>query len=270
MRKIIHISDIHFGRTNCSVVERLIEKICELEPDLLVVSGDLTQRARKSQFAEARRFLDRLPMPQVVVPGNHDVPLYNIFRRFGSPLARFKRFITKDPFPFYHDEEIAVLGLNTARSLTIKGGRISKRQVGVICTKLGGLNDDLAKIVVTHHPFDLPGGSDEDDIVGRADEFMPRIAATGADVFLSGHLHISSVTNSAHRYRLDRGRAALVIQAGTAASTRGRGERNSFNMIEIDRPFLSVRRFECGSEQNGFVLATSEQFTQTERGWSRM
>ena len=270
MRKIVHISDIHFGMTNDFVVERLVEKICEIDPDLLVVSGDLTQRARKGQFVEARRFLDRLPMPQVVVPGNHDVPLYNIFRRFGSPLARFKKFITKDLYPFYHDDEIAVLGINTARSLTIKGGRVSERQVEVICEKLGDLDENLAKMIVTHHPFDLPGGYDEDDIVGRADAFMPRIAGSGADVFLAGHLHVSSITNSAHRYRLDSGHSALVIQAGTAASTRSRGEPNSFNLVEVDRPFLSVRRFECGSELNGFVLATSEQFTQTERGWSRM
>ena len=270
MRRIAHISDIHFGMANDAVAERLAEKINEVSPDLVVVSGDLTQRARQKQFAEARRFLDQLPMPQIVVPGNHDVPLYNVVRRFAAPLAHFKKFITSDMFPFHADDEMAVIGINTARSLTIKSGRIGKEQVEIIREKLCGLDKNLAKIIVTHHPLDLPVGIDEDAIVGRAKTFMPQIAECGADIFLSGHLHVSSITNSAHRYRLESGRSALIIQAGTAASTRERGEANSFNVIDLERPFLTVKRFECRSETNGFVLATSEQFTQTERGWSRM
>lgn len=270
MRKIAHLSDLHFGRTDPIVVHRLVEIVRELEVDLVVISGDLTQRARRSQFADARRFLDSLPCPQIVVPGNHDVPLYNIFKRFLSPLDNFQRFITDDLEPFYADDEIAVIGVNTARSLTFKDGRINSQQVDSICRRLGPLDDGLIKMLVTHHPFDLPGGYDDDYIVDRAEEMMPRIADSGADILLSGHLHVSSITNSAHRYRLESGRSALVIQAGTAASTRSRGEPNSFNLIEIDKPVLTVKRFECSVAAEGFALATTEHFTQTERGWSRM
>ena len=270
MRRIVHLSDIHFGRTDCVVVERLVETIQELAPDVVVVSGDLTQRARREQFAEAKAFLDQLPKPQIVVPGNHDVPLYNIFKRFLVPFANYKEYITGDLAPFYSDTEIAVIGINTARSLTIKSGRVNDEQVDQVRLRLDHVNEDVMKIVVTHHPFDLPDGYDDGAIVGRAREMMPKFAAFGADIFLSGHLHVSSVTNSAHRYRLDNGRAALVIQAGTAASTRGRGEANSFNLIETERPFLTVKRFECTVPENGFALATSEKFTQTERGWARM
>ena len=270
MRRIAHISDVHFGRTECAVVDGLVEIVNELAPDLVVVSGDLTQRARTSEFAEARSFLDRLPKPQIVVPGNHDVPLYNLYKRFLEPLKNFKKHITDDLEPFHVDEEIAVAGINTARSLTIKDGRISEKQIERLHQRLDPLNDSTMKIVVTHHPLDLPDGYDEDEIVGRAKELMPKIAECGADIFLSGHLHVSSITNSAHRYRLESGKSALIIQAGTATSTRGRGEANSFNMIEIERPFLSVKRYECNISTSGFVLATSEQFTQTERGWSRM
>ena len=106
----------------------MIEHVAQLKPDLVVVSGDLTQRARIEQFKEARRFLDSLPSPQIVVPGNHDVPLYDVLSRFARPLARYRRYITEDLEPFYADDEIAVLGLNTARSLTIKGGRINEAQ----------------------------------------------------------------------------------------------------------------------------------------------
>ncbi|MEJ7624667.1 MAG: metallophosphoesterase family protein [Pyrinomonadaceae bacterium] len=270
MRRIVHMSDVHFGRTDSNSVERVVEIANELEPHLVVVSGDLTQRARSSQFIEARAFLDRLPQPQIVVPGNHDVPMYNVYKRFVEPLKNYKKYITSDLFPFFQDDEMAVIGINTARSLTIKDGRINEKQVNEVKAKMYALDDGVMKIVVTHHPFDLPGGYDEDDIVDRAEEMMPKIAESGADIFLAGHLHVSSITDSAHRYRLEGGRSALIIQAGTATSTRGRGEANSFNLIELERPFLTVKRYECSLAPNGFMLATTEQFTQTERGWSRM
>lgn len=270
MRRIAHISDVHFGRTECTVVDGLVEIVNKLAPHLVAVSGDLTQRARTKQFVEAREFLDRLPKPQIVVPGNHDVPLYNIYKRFLEPLDNFKKHITDDLEPFFADEEMVVAGINTARSLTIKDGRISEEQIERLHQKLDPIDDKHMKIVVTHHPLDLPGAYDENQIVGRTKDLMPKIAECGADIFLSGHLHVSSITNSAHRYRLESGKSALIIQAGTATSTRGRGEANSFNLIEVDRPFLSVKRYECNISSSGFVLATSEQFTQTERGWSRM
>lgn len=225
MRTIVHISDIHFGMADLAVVERLVEKILEIGPDLIVVSGDLTQRARTNQFIEARRFLDRLPQPHIVVPGNHDVPMYNLYDRFLQPLEKYQRHITHDLMPLFCDEEIAVLGVNTARSLTIKGGRISEEQVAEIRKKLDGLSDQKVKIIVTHHPFDLPEGFDEDDIVGRAKEVMPELARYGADVFLAGHLHVSNISHSARRYKLENGHSALIIQAGTAASVRVRGEK---------------------------------------------
>ncbi|HUS00031.1 MAG TPA: metallophosphoesterase family protein [Pyrinomonadaceae bacterium] len=270
MRTIVHISDIHFGDADPGVVESLVEKVVEIRPSLVVVSGDLTQRARTKQFQEARAFLDRLPNPQVVVPGNHDVPLYNVFRRFVYPLSKFRKHITDDLKPAVVDDEVAVFGINTARSLTVKGGRVSEQQVGELERKLCALDEQKLKIVVTHHPFDLPEGFDEDDIVGRAKMVMPRLVQCGADVFLAGHLHVSNVTHSATRYRLDNGYAALIIQAGTAASMRVRGEKNSFNVLEFDGHMLTVSRLQCSIADAGFHLATTEQFSKTERGWTRL
>ena len=267
MRILVHLSDIHFGQVDYAIVERLKEKINEIKPHLVIVSGDLTQRARSHQFIEARAFLDSLPKPQIVVPGNHDVPLYNIFARFFSPLRKYKKYITEDLRPFYADAEIAVLGINTARSLTIKGGRINEEQVGYIRERICDLNDEILKIVVTHHPFDLPEGHDEDDIVGRAKMVMERIDDCGADLFLAGHIHVSHIGHSAERYKFGKGRSALVVQAGTATSTRGRGEANSFNVVEFEHPRLTVKRFECRSLETGFVLAESQEFLQTEKGW---
>ena len=270
MRIIAHISDIHFGDADAMVVERLVEKIRELSPALVVVSGDLTQRARRSQYRAARAFLDRLPTPQLIVPGNHDVPLYNVFGRFVNPLRKYKKYITADLTPDHQDDEIAVFGVNTARSLTIKGGRVSKEQVEELVSKLCPVDERKVKMVVTHHPFDLPEGFNEDDIVGRAKEVMPRLVECGADVFLAGHLHVSHITHSAHRYRLENGYSALIIQAGTAASLRERGEDNSFNLLEIDRAVLTVKRFQCARPDTGFHLATTEQFSKSEKGWARL
>ena len=269
MRTIVHISDIHFGRIDYAVVENLIAKINEINPNLVVVSGDLTQRARSIQFIEARDFLDKLPKPQIVVPGNHDIPLHNVFARFVTPLDKYKKYITDDLEPFFADEEIAVLGINTARSLTIKDGRVNKKQVAVIRKKLCALPNEILKVLVTHHPFDLPEGYDNDQIVGRAEMAIREITDCGADVFLAGHIHVSHIGHTATRYKLGAGRNALVVQAGTATSTRGRGEANSFNLIEFEHPRLVVKRLECASAETGFVTAETQEFLQGEKGWAR-
>ena len=243
MGTIVHLSDIHFGRVDPRLVPALVSTIDTVAPDLVAVSGDLTQRARTNQFVEAREFLDRLPTPQIVVPGNHDVPLHNVFARFAQPLSKYRHYITSDLRPFYHDEEIAVLGVNTARSLTIKRGRINKGQVAWMRERLSDLDPEIVRIVVTHHPFDLPEGHNKRHLVGRARMAMEQLASCGADLFLAGHLHVSHTTHSATRYKI-KGHSALVVQAGTAASNRGRGEENSFNVVRVDRPHIAVERYE--------------------------
>ncbi len=269
MRTIVHLSDLHFGHIDPAVVEPLIATIARLNPNLVVVSGDLTQRARSYQFKEARGFLDRLPGPQVVVPGNHDVPLHNLFARFLQPLRKYRRYITDDLWPFYSDEELAVLGVNTARSLTIKGGRVNEAQVALMRDKFCPLDEELVKILVTHHPFDLPEGHDERQLVGRSRMAMEALASCGADVFLAGHLHISHTSHSAKRYQI-KGHSALVIQAGTATSTRGRGEANSFNVISVNSPHITVERMEWQIETEEFVPASTEHFINSAEGWIRV
>ena len=269
MRSIVHLSDIHFGSVDPLVINPLIEMVNGLKPDLVAVSGDLTQRARSHQFKEARAFLDRLPKPQIVVPGNHDVPLHNVFARFLQPLRKYQRYITDDLRPFYYDDEIAVMGVNTARSLTIKGGRINEEQVAWMRERLCACDPEVVKIVVTHHPFDLPEGHHERNLLGRARMAMEALASCGADVFLAGHLHISHTTHSATRYKI-KGHSALVVQAGTAASTRGRGEANSFNLIRVDRPHIAIERFEWQPDNARFALATTERFRHTSDGWARI
>jgi 3',5'-cyclic AMP phosphodiesterase CpdA len=269
MKLIVQISDTHFGRIDYAVIDRLREKILELAPDLLVVSGDLTQRARSREFQEAREFLDSLPRPQIVVPGNHDVPLHNIFARFFSPLEKYKKIITGDLRPFYADDEIAVMGINTARSFTVKGGRINEDQVAAIREKFCGLKEEMLKAVVTHHPFDVPEGFDEGDIVGRARMAMQFVADCGVDLFLAGHIHHGHTGDTAKRYNVGAGRPALIVQAGTATSTRARGQTNSFNVIEFDHPNLGIKRLDWLPDQKIFAIAETKAYLHSDQGWQR-
>ncbi len=268
MRKILHLSDLHFGRIDMAIIEPLIKMVFAINPDVVAISGDLTQRARSQQFIDAKGFLDRLPKPQIVVPGNHDIPLHNVFFRFLRPLDKYRRYITEDLQPFYSDDEIAVLGINTARSLTVKGGRINEDQVTQMRNKLCVLDGDIIKMIVTHHPFDLPETHDESDIVGRSQMAMNAFAECGADVFLAGHLHLSHTGQTAARYKI-KGHSALVVQAGTATSTRGRGESNSFNVIHLEQAKIKVERFEWKPEQLIFTTSLIECFSKADSGWIR-
>lgn len=217
MRVVVHLSDVHFGRLDPATVDPLVASVARLSPDLLAVSGDLTQRARRREFAAARAFLDRLPVRRLVVPGNHDVPLYNLFTRFFTPLARYRHAITDDLLPVYCDNEMIVVGVNTARSWTWGEGRINVRQVDEVVGHLSGVPHDVIRIVVTHHPFDLPEGVAEERLLGRAEMAMAKLAAAGADLFLAGHLHISHIGHTAERYDIAN-HSALVVQAGTVST----------------------------------------------------
>jgi 3',5'-cyclic AMP phosphodiesterase CpdA len=269
MRTIVHVSDLHFGRVDPALLDPLVATITAARPDVVAVSGDLTQRARSRQFAEARAFLERLPRPQVVVPGNHDVPLYDVVRRFAAPLRRFRRYITDDPAPLYRDDEIAVVGLNTARSLTFKGGRLNEAQVRLVQRRFANLDPSVLRVVVTHHPFNLPGGGKEDDLVGRASMAIQAFSECGVDLLLSGHLHATHAGDTSTRYEIA-GYAALVVQAGTATSTRGRGESNSFNVIRLRPARIEVDVMRWQPERSAFVLAQTDAFARNASVWSRV
>src|SRR5471032_394479 len=267
MRTLVHLSDLHFGRVDPALLEPLRRRVLGLAPDVLVVSGDLTQRAKSAEFQAARAFLDTLPGPQIIVPGNHDIPLYNVASRFLAPLLKYRRYVTLDLAPEYVDEEIAVLGINTARSMTLKDGRINGQQIAQIGTRLAALSPALTRIIVSHHPFDLPDQLGEDNLVARAPQAMAAFAACGVDLLLAGHLHASHAGDTAARYKLD-GYAALVVQAGTATSTRGRGEANSFNAIRVEAERIEVDRYSWDEAVAEFTLAGTERFQRIGNVWS--
>ncbi|MDP8913046.1 MAG: metallophosphoesterase [Pseudomonadota bacterium] len=270
MSTIAHLSDVHFGHHDPAVVAAVEAFLFERRPDLVVISGDFTQRARVAQYREAAAFLDRLEqggLETLAVPGNHDVPLYDVVRRFARPLHRYKRFIDDDLCPYWENDELAVLGINTARSLTIKDGSVSYEQMYRIREAFHQVPESKTRILVTHHPlFAMPLGDEGElsKVANRSMDALTAAADAGVDILLAGHFHRSYSVSA--REMVETAGAALVIQAGTATSTRLRGgEQQSFNWIEAKKGSveLQVQRWEDGA----FVGGRPTLFAYDGRNW---
>ena len=257
MPKIIHLSDLHFGAHDPVIVSAVEKRLDHEQAELVVISGDFTQRAHSDQFREAAAFIERVRSAGhevLAVPGNHDVPLYDVFRRFLSPLTRYKKFIDDSLCPFLQIDGAAVLGINTARSLTFKNGHVSHDQMDYIREVFAETDVHQPRILVTHHPlFALPIGDGPElgHLMDDQDDALTAIAAAGVDLLLAGHNHRASV-NDASALAKGAGKA-LVIQAGTATSTRVRGEEQSFNRIEIDQTGIrvTIQRWNGAEFQSG-------------------
>jgi len=267
MRTLVHLSDLHFGRIEPAILAPLVEFIGATNPDVVAISGDLTQRARTAEFLAARKFLASIPFPQIVVPGNHDVPLHNIVSRFARPLDRYRRYISPDLQPFYSDSEIVAVGVNTARALTWKDGRINRSQLDKLRVTLQAAPSEVTKIVVTHHPFDLPAGA-EGRVVGRSRLAMKTLTECEVDLLLAGHFHIADTGQTAKRYQIS-GYSAIIVSSGTSTSTRGRGQPNSFNVIRIERPNIAIERRVWRPASGAFDVLSMERFHRSDGGWIR-
>jgi len=266
MKTLVHLSDLHFGRIDPGLVDPLRRAVRELKPDLVAISGDFTQRARRSQFAAARAFVESLEARTLVVPGNHDSPLYSPPARFVTPLARYRTYISGEREPGSRDDDMIVLGVNTARSLAIGEGRINQRQVERVLQRLSTVPESVLRVIVTHHPFDLPPGVDARRLLGRSAMAMARLADANADLFLSGHLHISHVSHAVDRYDIA-GHSALIVQAGTV-STRSRGERPSFNVLRLKRPEIVLSRHFWDDATASFTSSLVGKYLHSARGWT--
>ncbi len=264
MKVIAHISDLHFGTQDKAVAAVLLRDLHAATPDLVVVSGDLTQRARSGQFRAAREYLSRLPQPQLVVPGNHDVPLFDVFSRFALKLRRYQAFITRELNPFWHCDGLVVLGLNTARSATWKEGRISARQMAMIRQRLCGLPDGTFRVLVTHHPFVPPPDDPQSRVVGRSRLALAELERCGVDLLLAGHLH-RAYTGETRTHYVERKHSILVVQAGTAVSRRVRTEPNAYNLLEVEPASLTLQvRQWNGSE---FLTSSVSRWQKIGNSW---
>lgn len=258
MSRLAHLSDLHFGAHDDNIVAAVEQELAASPPDLVIISGDFTQRAKTEQYQQACQFLGRLRdggHEVLAVPGNHDVPLYDVFRRFLSPLARYKKYIDETLCPWHRLEGVSVLGLNTARSLTIKDGRINSEQRDFVCKHFEEAPEGDLKVLVTHHPlFALPV-SDEGILgrpIGRQEKALDVVNELGIDLLLAGHNHRASTHHA--RDLVTRAGGALVVQAGTATSVRLREEEQSFNILEV----------EAGSVTLGLKRWTGDRFESAE------
>jgi 3',5'-cyclic AMP phosphodiesterase CpdA len=272
MTRIAHLSDIHFGAHDPQIVSATEMWLLEHRPDLVIISGDLTQRARVEQFRDAAGYLDRLRasgIPVLVVPGNHDVPLYNIVKRFAAPLDRYKRYISEDLCPWFETDEVAVLGINTARSLTIKDGRINHEQIAMLQDRFAAVPFGKTRILVTHHPlYAMPigEGGEYSEAVGRHSDAIEAICKAGVHIALAGHFHRTYA--QAAGKMVEKSGPVLVIQAGTATSTRLRNsELQSFNWIHAHR-YDEIELQVIAWNGTSFQRGSHERFCHDGTNWT--
>ncbi|HEX4762416.1 MAG TPA: metallophosphoesterase [Sphingomicrobium sp.] len=267
MARLVHLSDLHFGAHEPRLVSAVERKIDELGSDLVVISGDFTQRARTEQFREACRFLERLRdggHEVLGVPGNHDIPLYDVLRRFLSPLTRYRRYIDETLCPFIELPGVAVLGINTARSLTFKDGRISHEQVDFIRDTFERTDRRTVRILVTHHPmFAVPVGARIERAVGRQELALDVVEACGVDLLLAGHAHHAATHQASDL--VTRAGGSLVVQAGTATSVRVREQEQSFNVIDIEERRATVTVEAWNGRE--FMPADAQRYEQKGEDW---
>jgi 3',5'-cyclic AMP phosphodiesterase CpdA len=265
---------VHFGTVIPEVADGLVRDVNARRPDLIVVSGDLTQRARALQYRAAAEFLARLDAPKLVVPGNHDIPLWDVIRRFFAPLQNYKQFIAPDLRPIVQHEKMIVLGINTARPFTLtwngfwKDGRISDEQLLDVKLRARDLPRDVLKVVVTHHPFIPPPGERVHGIVRGAKRALATFEECGIDVLLAGHLHMGYSGDVRAHHEATK-RSILSIQAGTATSDRHRGgEPNAYNWLELELHRVSVEvRAWVGAT---FETLTVKRFNRSNGVWSEV
>lgn len=234
--RIAHLSDPHFGRiASVGEQEALIESIRTHKCDAVLVTGDLTQRARVSEFKAARKFLCALPAPRLVIPGNHDVhawwhrPDLRIF----NPFRRYKSWISPDLEPKITTANLAVLGLNTAHGLTFQSGRCTNSQVEKVRDFFSSQSSDKFKILAVHHPLTALKKSDMTSVARNGKRVLEAAAESGVDVVCAGHWHLSYT----EMYKVAETRLLLSI-AGTAISDRWRSPQigiNSWSLIEKER-----------------------------------
>ena len=265
MSRILHLSDLHFGRARPELLAPLLAQANALAPDLVAISGDLTQRARSDQFRQARAFIDALDAPVLVVPGNHDIPLHDPVARILRPWRNYTRIISDDLEPDYIDDNIAVLGVNTVYRFSHQSGRFTRRALARIAREFEGAGA-RTRIIVAHHPLEHRATDTKKPMRGAA-RALERLPGLGADMILTGHLHswhAAPFTQRAGR------RAMLQIYAGTGLSTRLRGEENDFNLIETAPRSIIVTRYAAGKGQSTFTATQTLRFAAGDGGWAQV
>lgn len=264
MRRVVQISDPHFGTERPELVEPLIETVNGIAPDLVILSGDLTQRAKASEYAAARAMMDRFAAPVLTVPGNHDTPLYNLFVRFFDPWGRYRKWVGEEMIPVFRDEKMLVVGVNTVNRFAWRSGKLTPRVLDRMCAALQSASDDMLKLVVVHHPLAQEPKDGRIRIRGGK-AAVTALCENGADLVLSGHMHMWRVKRFRERERMY---SALQVQAGTCLSNRLRGEPNDFAVLHFDDAgTVAVERYVAAEGSAAFTPISKVAYSDGALGW---
>ncbi len=263
MTRLIHLTDLHFGLHHSGLVAPLQHAVAANRPDVVVVSGDLTQRALSGQFEAAMRFLRGLGTPSMIIPGNHDLPVYNPFTRLFAPFAPYRAGAATDLAPALRIGPLRLFGANTAAPLKWRGGRVRQAEIDRICEALAGGGERTTNILVCHHPLVEPPGFQRGETRG-AESALARLADAGIHVVLSGHLHHWTtglgITDIAPC-------PIFHMQTGTALCAR-EGERDhGFAVMEFDGDGLVVTPWILDGAQQRFAPLPSRDFVRQDGGW---
>ncbi|MEN3950788.1 metallophosphoesterase [Iodidimonas sp. SYSU 1G8] len=259
--KLIQISDTHFGTEQPPVVEALLELVTEAAPDLVVMSGDITQRARRDEFDRARAFVDRLPVQRVmVIPGNHDIPLYNLPARLFAPYGGFSRVFGEELEPSHDTDDALIITVRTTRRYRHVDGEVSRAQIEAVAARLRKARDSQLRIVVTHQPVCVQRPQDEVDLLHGHKAAIAGWSAAGADIIMGGHIHLPYVC-PLHETNVRLPRKIWAVQAGTATSWRVRNEvGNSINIVHYDSGGVcSVERWDFRPAESRFRQAVRHE-----------
>lgn len=259
---IAHLSDLHFGRiAHRGIVDALVREVNSDDVDLVVLSGDLTQRARHREFQEAREMLDAMHPSTLVVPGNHDVyPWWRPIRRLTTPLRRYRRYVTDDLAPSFSKKEVAVLGLTTAYGATVKGGRVGPADREAIRQFFEGLPPETFKVLVLHHHLTELRSLGPHDVARQARKTLDLAGEMGIELILCGHLHVSHIEPMTLIPRTHR---LVVVSAGTATSNRWRSPRgptNFYNLIRVDDGSFQIEERRYVAADGHFVQDNTIRF----------
>lgn len=258
MKLLLQISDTHFGTAVPAVVLALRRLVRLQRPDALVLSGDITQRASAVQFAEARAFCDSLQIRQrLTLPGNHDIPLFNIFARLFNPYGRYRKAFGHALETQLSSPHWLVTGVNTTRRLRHVNGVVSGAQVRRVAAELRAALPEQLRVVVVHQPVYVPNRSDEHDRLRGWERAVRAWAAAGADVIMGGHIHLPYVYDLATVVP-GLPRRVWCVQAGTAVSARTREVSNSVNLLRYQPSAHPGSAGSCRLERWDYQAVSSE------------
>ncbi len=262
MTRILHLSDLHFGLERAALVQPLLDLANAARADVVVVSGDLTHRARSAQFAQAAAFLRRIEAPLIAVPGNHDIPLYKLSDRLMRPYRRYRDAIAQTLEPIGHVGDIRVQGVNSVDPMAWQRGTIAAGQVARVTA---ALDPACINIVAMHHPLQQRPEIDK-ALAEGAPEALGQFEQAGVHVVLTGHLHIWSIG----AFQGTDGRSLLQVQAGTALCARPRDLQNEFAVLDFQGDELMVERHIAPMSEPGFRAAQHLRFTRRGGRWQSL